>query len=190
MRLAFATTIPYDKAMPEPRPLADRLGQALFKLDEIPKGDPDAEAMVPLRRSIERTLARLDPAGAVEPAVFRFQLTGGKPILLQGKDALPLEPARLLRLVNVLDLQLQPGEALELDGDLAAWLIRPEVNLTDSELRRTDTKIRTMKTGRDRDHGEAQAADSTKVRLRSRLTQLIGALQAAQKDTTPDKPTS
>jgi hypothetical protein len=40
-----------------------------------------------------------------------------------------------------------------------------------------------MKTGRERDHSAAQLADSQKVRLRSRFTLLVGALQAAQRET-------
>ena len=39
-----------------------------------------------------------------------------------------------------------------------------------------------MKSTRDRDHAAFQTADSRKIRLRSRLTQLVSALQAAQRD--------
>jgi len=167
--------------MPDPTPFADRLRKGILRVDQQPPGGTDAEAFVPFRRSLERTLVRVT---AQDPrrATFRFQLTGGKPLLLQGNEALPLEPSRLAQLLNTIGLVLQPGETLDLDGAMAIWLIRMEVNVTDTHLRQADLILKGMKTGRDRDHAAAQVAESAKIRLRSRLTQLVGAIQAAQKD--------
>jgi hypothetical protein len=167
--------------MPDPTPFADRLRKGILRVDQQPPGGTDAEAFVPFRRSLERTLVRVT-AQNPRTATFRFQLTGGKPLLLQGNEALPLEPSRLAQLLNTIGLVLQPGETLDLDGAMAIWLIRMEVNVTDTHLRQADLILKGMKTGRDRDHAAAQVAESAKIRLRSRLTQLVGAIQAAQKD--------
>jgi len=168
--------------MPEIEPLSDRLKKGLVRIDAEAPGGMDAEALGGLRRSLARTIARLEPGSSAPVAVFRFQLTGGKSLLFQGNEALPLEPSRLGRLLNSVEVQLQSGENLELDGALAAWLIRPEVNITDTNLRQADEKLRSLKSVRERDHSASQVADSLKIRLRSRLTQLVGALQAAQSD--------
>lgn len=168
--------------MAETTPFAERLKQGILRIDQQPAGGTDAEAMGPFKRSLERTLARLNSPQSSAIAKFRFQLTGGKPLLFQGTEALPVEPARLPQLLNSVGVTLQPGETLDLDGGLAAWLIRPEVNITDTKVRSAESAIKTIGTGRDRDHAAAQSAESTKVRLRSRLTQLVSALQAAQKE--------
>jgi hypothetical protein len=169
-------------------PLLDRLVDALFRMEEGGAGGTDAEAMVPLRRSLERTTARLEAGGDAAGALFRLQVTGGKALIFQGTEALPLEPSRLIQLLNSIGLELKPGEGLDLDGALAAWIIRPEANLIESNLRVADSSVRTLnlKTGRDRDHVAAQAAETQKVRLRSRFTLLVGALQAAQNETKPE----
>lgn len=168
--------------MTEAPTLADRLKKGLARMDQPAPGGCDAEALAPLRRSLERTLARLERGDAADTAPFRFQLTGGKPLLFHKTEALPLEPARLTQLLNSMDVVLESGESLELDGGLAAWLIRPEANMIDTQLRQADERLRAMKATRDRDHAATQAAESLKIRLRSRMTQLVGALQAAQQD--------
>jgi hypothetical protein len=169
--------------MPDESTLAVRLKKGLVRIDGMAPGGPDAEELVVLRRSLERTLARLEPGNTREAATFRFQLSGGRPMLFQGTEALPLEPDRLARLLNSVEVELRHGEWLELDGALAAMLIRPEMNLTDSNLRRAEDTLKGLKTGRDRDHSAAQAAESMRIRLRSRLTQLVSAHQAAHRDT-------
>jgi len=166
-------------------PLLDRLVDALFCMEEGKSAGIDAEATLPLRRSLERSVARLE-AGAEAPAsVFRLQVTGGKSLIFQGTEALPLEPSRLIQLLNAIPLELKAGESIDLDGSLAAWVIRPEANLIESNLRQADNSVRTLsiKTGRDRDHVAVQAAETTKVRLRSKLSLLVSAMQAAQNDT-------
>jgi hypothetical protein len=170
--------------MPDEVTFAARLKKGLVRIDaEIP-GGRDAEALAVLRHSLERALAQLEPGNTRAHSPFRFQLTGGRPLLFQGAEALPLEPDRLARLLNLAEVELLSGEWLELDGELAAWLIRPEMNLADSNLRRAEETLKGLKTGRDRDHSAAQSADSMKIRLRSRLTHLVSALQAAHRDTT------
>jgi len=169
--------------MPDPLTFVERMKKGLLSIEQQVPGGCDEEALEPLYLSLERTIARLAPGNSLTPAAFRFQVTGGKALLFQGNEALPLEPTRLLQLLNAIQLNLQPGEILELDGALAAWLLRPEINVTDTNLRQADTSLRTIKTGRDRDHAAAQSAESTKVRLRSRLTQLVSALQSAQRET-------
>jgi len=166
--------------MTEPATLLDRLQKGLARLDAEPAGSMEPEALAALRRSVQRTLARLQGGSAV--SVFRYQLSGATPLLFQGKEALPLTPDRLSRLLNSMNVELHSGESLDLDGELVSWLIRPEVNITDTGLRKAEEAMRGMKTGRDRDHAAAQLADSQKIRLRSRLTLLVGALQAAQRD--------
>jgi hypothetical protein len=168
--------------MPEPAPLVQRLKDGVLRLDQNPPIGGDENALPPLRRSLERTIVRQNPGTTAIASPFRFQLTGGKPLLFLGNEALPLEPARLAQLLNTIGVQLQSGESLELDGELAAWLIRPEVNVTDTNLRAAEITLRGLKSGRDRDHSAAQVAESAKVRLRGRLTQLVSALQAAQRD--------
>src|SRR5262249_36974006 len=121
----------------------------------------DVEALEPLRRSLERTVARIASGG--KPATFRFQLTGGKSVLFQGVEALPMEPARLVPLLNAIQMDLQPGESFDLDGTLAAWVIRPEATMTESNLRTADITLRGLKSNRDRDHAAAQAAESAKI---------------------------
>jgi hypothetical protein len=155
----------------------DRLRNGLARIDAEAEGVWDADALKTLRRSVELTLSRLETG--VESARFRFQNTGGKPLLFQGNEALPMEPERLFSLLNAMEIALLPGEALDLDGGMAAWLIRPEVNETDSNLRQAEEQLKLLKLNRDRDHGATQAADSARIRLRSRLTQLVGALQMA-----------
>ncbi|MBI3857723.1 MAG: hypothetical protein HY293_18735, partial [Planctomycetes bacterium] len=155
----------------------DRLRNGLARIDAEAEGVWDSEALKTLRRSVELTLSRLETG--VESARFRFQNTGGKPLLFLGNEALPMEPERLFSLLNAMEIALQPGEGLDLDGGMAAWLIRPEVNETDSNLRQAEEHLKLLKLNRDRDHGATQAADSARIRLRSRLTQLVGALQVA-----------
>ena len=104
-------------------------------------------------------------------------------LLFHWDGVFPLESDRFSRLLVSMEIELCSGESLELDGELTAWLIRPEVNLADTNLRHAEETLRNLKSGRDRDHSAFQAADSIKVRLRSRLTQLVSALQAAQRDT-------
>jgi hypothetical protein len=170
--------------MPDEATFTARLKKGLVRIDAQAPGGQDAEELAVLRRSLERTLAQVEPGSTRGPAPFRFQLNGGRPMLFQGTEALPLEPDRLARLLNSVEVELRHGEWLELDGALAALLIRPEMNLTDSNLRRAEETLKGLKTGRDRDHSAAQTADSMKIRLRSRLTQLVSALQAAHRDTT------
>jgi hypothetical protein len=163
---------------------AERLKKGLQKIEATTSLGSDDEAIEPLHRSLERTLARLAPGSNLPPSKFRFQVTGGKPLLFQNIEALPMEPTRLLQLLNTLGVSLQPGETIEVDGALAAWVLRGEANITESNLRVADTQVRTLnqKHGRDRDHAAAQNAESTKIRLRGRLTQLVSALQIAQKE--------
>ncbi len=166
----------------EAAPLVDRLKKGLARVDAEPAtSSVEPEALSSLRRSIARTLARLEGGAAV--STFSYKLSGATPLLFQGTEALPLTPDRLSRLLNAMDVDLKSGEPLDLDGELAGWIIRPEANITDTNLRKAEEAMRGMKTGRDRDHSAAQTAESQKVRLRSRLTQLVGALQAAQRDT-------
>ena len=166
--------------MPDTAPLSDRLKRGLVRLDAGALDGPDAQARGELRRSLERTIARLDAAG--EAALFGLRVTGGSSLLFHGQQALPLEASRLSRLLSAVDVELQSGETLDLDGGLAAWLIRPEVNLVDTNLRHVEESLRGMRSNRDRDHAASQLADTQKVRLRSRLTLLVGALQAAQRE--------
>jgi hypothetical protein len=163
--------------MADARTFVERLRNGLARIDAEAEGAREADALKTLRRSVELTLSRLETG--VESARFRFQNTGGKPLLFQGNEALPMEPGRLFSLLNAMEIVLQPGEALDLDGGMAAWLIRPEVNETDSDLRQAEEHLKLLKLNRDRDHGATQAADSARIRLRSRLTQLVGALQMA-----------
>jgi hypothetical protein len=166
--------------MPDPAAFAVRLKKGLVRVGSDDAGGQDPGTLEELRRSLERTIARLE-AGA-EAALFRFQLTGGKSLLYHGKEALPLEASKLARLLTTMDVELQTGESLDLDGGLAAWVIRPEVTLIDTNLRHLEDSLRTMKQTREKDHGASQTAESMKIRLRSKLTQLVGALQAAQRD--------
>jgi len=168
--------------MPETIPYAERLKQALQRVDSLGPGAIDKEAIDPLKRTLERGLARLDPGCTLPPSTFRYQVTGGKAILCQGTDVLPLEPTRLVLLLNALELKLETGEMLEVDGGLTAWVIRPEANLTESNLRQADITIRGIKPGRDRDHVAAQTAETNKIRLRARLTVLVAALQVASRE--------
>lgn len=168
--------------MSDPATFSQRLRNGLARIETEAGGLWEGEALELLRRSVLMTLARLASKTATPPARFRFQFTGGKAILFQGNEALPLEPEKLFRLLNAMEITLQPGETIDLDGGMAAWLIRPEVTLVDSTLRDAEENLRALKTSGERDHGATQAADSTKIRLRSRLTQLISALQVAQKD--------
>lgn len=160
-------------------PLADRLRRGIARINEG-AGVSDQAALLPLRRSLESTLARLAPGNTMMSTPFRFQLTGSKPLLFQGTEALPLEPGKILLMLNGVGVELQSGESLYLDGELAAWVLRPEVTLTDNNLRQADINLKSLGTGRDRDHAAAEAAETMKVRLRSRLTRLVTALQAAQ----------
>jgi hypothetical protein len=168
--------------MPDSAALAIRLKKGIVRIDAEVPGGCDAEALTSLRRSLERTLARLEPGNTLGLAVFRFRLTGGKPLLFQGNEALPLEPYPLSRLLNSMEIELHSDETLDVDGGLAAWLIRPEINVTDTDLRHAEEKLRGMKSGRDGDHAASQTANSLKIRLRSRLSHLVGALQATQQD--------
>src|SRR5438477_3555672 len=168
--------------MPDPAPFADRLKKGMVRIENLAPGVRDEEAMEPLHRSLERTLARLAPGNSLAPSAFRFQVTGGKALLFQRSEALPLEPVRIIQILNSVEVELQPGEVLELDGGLVAWLLHPEITSTDTTLRQADATLKSMKTGRDRDHAAAQSAESIKIRLRSRMTQLVAALQLAQKE--------
>lgn len=172
----------YNEFMPDVPSLADRLRGGLLRIQQGGAAGADTEAILPLKRSLERSLLRLNLNNSPAPSPFRFQLTGGKPLLFLGTEALPLEPAALVRLLNNLGVNLAPGESLDLDGELASWLIRPEVTVTDTNLRQADGVLKGLKAGRDRDHVAAQVAESSKIRLRSRLTQLVTALQTAQAD--------
>lgn len=172
--------------MPEAVSFANRLRKGLVRIDAEAPGGWDAEALAALRRSLDRTLSHLEQGNGAGTDAFRFQLTGGKPLLFHGSEALPLEPDRLCRLLNSMDIELLSAECLELDGELAAWLIRPEVSATDTNLRHAEENLRGLRSARDRDHSASQVADSLKIRLRSRLTQLVSALNAAQRDATPN----
>jgi hypothetical protein len=169
--------------MPESATYAGRLRKGLVRIDREAPGGCEAEAMAALRSSLEHTLARLEPGNSAGNALFRFQSTGGRPLLFHGNVALPLEPNRLSHLLRSMEVELRSGESLDLDGGLAAWLIRPEVNVTDTNLRHAEESLRSLNSVGDRDHSAFQIADSLKIRLRSRLSQLVGALQAAQRDT-------
>jgi hypothetical protein len=172
--------------MTDGRTLPDRLRHGLNRIDAEASGIWEGEALKALKRSFELTLARMESGAA--PSRFRFQNTGGKPLLLQGHEALPLEPERLFSLLNAMEVVLQAGEAIDLDGAMAAWLIRPEVNETDNDVRQAESSLQVLKSNRDnRDHGAIQSADSTRIRLRSRLTVLVGALQAANKESEAPK---
>jgi hypothetical protein len=162
--------------------LIDRLKQGVVQIDQEAAGGPDADAMPALRRSLERSIARLTPGNTPAPGAFRFQLTGGKALLFQGNEALPLDAGRVAKLLHSVGVELQAGESIDLDGELAASIIRPEMNLIDTNLRQAELSLRGMKMGRDRDHAAVQTAETAKVRLRSRLTQLVSAIQAAQRD--------
>lgn len=162
-----------------------RMKRGLVRIDAEKAGTCDAEALAPLRRSLERTLTRREPGSTAVASVFRFQMSGSKALLFQGTQAVPLEPDRLYRLLHSMDVILQSGESIDLDGGLAEWLIRPEVNMTDTKLRQAEESLRGLRMGRERDHSATQTADSLRIRLRSRLTQLVGALQAAHTDTAP-----
>ena len=165
-----------------PAPFPDRLKKGLLGVDAQPPADWEAGVLAEFRRSLERTLARLEPGAPSAEATFRFQLTGGRPLLLQGNEALPMEPSLLCRLLNTLEVELQSGEFLDVDGGLVAKMIRPEVTLTDSNLRHAEDTLRTLKSARERDNPACQSAESIKIRLRSRLTLLVGALQTAQRE--------
>lgn len=161
---------------------SQRLRKGLARIQTEAGGVWEGEVLELLRVSLLLTLANVESKTGARPARFRFQFTGGKALLFQGNEALPMEPEKLFRLLNAVDVELKPGETVDLDGRLAAWLIRPEVTLVDSTLRDAEENLRVLKSNRDRDHGATQAADSTRIRLRSRMTQLIAALQMAQKD--------
>jgi hypothetical protein len=174
--------------MTDPAPLADRLRKGMLCIEKLTAGGPDEDAMPALHRSLESTLARSAPGNTLGSAAFRFQLTGGKALLFQGNDALPLDAGRVAKLLNSIGVELQAGESIDLDGELAAAIVRPEMNLIDTNLRQAEISLRGMKTGRDRDHSAVQAAETAKVRLRSRLTQLVSAIQAAQRDSAAAPP--
>lgn len=174
--------------MPLPETLSLRLNKGLNRIDAQTPGGSEAEALGPLRRSLVRTIARLESGSADTKCVFHFRLTGGRPLLFQGSNALPLEPDRLSQLLLSMEVRLDFGEDLDLDGGVAAWLIRPELNATDTKLRQAEEKLRGLRLARDRDGSLLQATDTLKVRLRSRLTQLVGALQAAQSDIDANAP--
>lgn len=167
--------------MPESESLSVRLQKGLVRIDAEVPGGWDAEALAALRRTLEHSMALLEPGKGPGAGPFRFQLTGGKPLLFLGAEALPIEPYPLSRLLESMGVLLEAGESLEVDPGLAAWMIRPEVNVIDTNLRHAEEALRSMKSGRDRDHSAAQTAESLKIRLRSRLTQLSGALEAAQR---------
>ncbi len=174
--------------MPLPETLTVRLSKGLVRIDAQPPGGSEAEALGPLRRSLVRTIARLDPGNAAVACVFHFRLTGGRPLLFQGTNALPLEPDRLSQLLLSMGVELDFGEDLDLDGGVAAWLIRPELSATDTKLRQAEDKLRGLRLIRDRDVSLLQTTETLKIRLRSRLTQLVGALQAAQGDIDANAP--
>jgi hypothetical protein len=173
--------------MTEPVAFEVRLREGLVRIDAQPSGGQGAETLPALRRSVEHTLRRLAGTAPEAPA-FRFQVNGGRGILFHGALALPLEPARLGRLLGTVEISLESGESLDVDGELAGWVIQPEITLTDTQLRHAEDTLRGMRTvrERERDHSAFQTADTLKIRLRSRLTQLVSALQAAQRG--PDKP--
>ncbi|HEV3028831.1 MAG TPA: hypothetical protein VG457_14730 [Planctomycetota bacterium] len=168
--------------MTDPAPLANRLKNGILSIEQLTAGGPDEDAIPSLHRSLQTTLARMAPGNTLGSAVFRFQLTGGRALLFQGNEALPLDAGRVAKLLNSIGVELQAGESIDLDGELAASIIRPEMNLIDTNLRQAEVSLRGMKTGRDRDHSAVQTAETAKVRLRSRLTQLVSAIQAAQRD--------
>src|SRR5262245_11355754 len=104
--------------MPDLIPFGDRLKKGIERIDTNPPQGPDAEAMPSLRKSLMRTIARLAAGPGAPPATFRYQVTGGKALLFQGLEALPIEPARVLQLLNAVGVDIQPGETLDLDGGL------------------------------------------------------------------------
>jgi hypothetical protein len=170
--------------------LIDRLHKGLVRIEQEAPGGPDDDALPAVRRSLERSISRLTPGNTPPPSVFRFQLTGGRALLFQGNEALPLDAGRVAKILNSIGVELQAGESIDLDGELAASIIRPEMNLIDTNLRQAEVSLRGMKvkTGRDRDHAAVQTAETAKVRLRSRLTQLVSAIQAAQRESAAPPP--
>jgi hypothetical protein len=80
------------------------LRHGLTRIDAEKEGIWDAAALKGLRRSVELTLSRLETG--VESTRFRFQNTGGKPLLFLGNEALPLEPAQLFSLLNAMEIPL------------------------------------------------------------------------------------
>src|SRR5256885_5020972 len=103
-----------------PLPLIDRLRQGLVRIEQDPPGGADADDLPALKRSLQRTIARLTPGSSAPPTPFRFQLTGGKALLFQGTEALPLDSGRITKLLNAISVELQAGESIDLDGELAA----------------------------------------------------------------------
>ena len=95
--------------MPDETSFVDRLKKGIERIDADPPQGPDAEAMAPLRKSLVRTLARLAAGPGAPAATFRYQVTGGKNLLFQGLEALPVEPARLHQLLNAVGADLTAG---------------------------------------------------------------------------------
>jgi hypothetical protein len=170
--------------MADPTPLAERLKKGIERIDSAPPQGPDSEAIPPLRKSLLRTAARLAAGPNAPAATFRYQMTGGKNLLFQGPEALPVEPARLHQLLNAVGVELETGESIDVDGGLVSMLLRSEINVTDTNLRTADATLQQLKrkTGHDRDHAAVQQNESLKIRLRSRMTQLVAAVQAANQD--------
>ena len=168
--------------MPEDPSLSDRLKKGLDRIDAGAAGGVDAEVLSALRRSVVRSMDGVAAGTDPRAAKFRVQLSGATPLVFQGSQALPLEISPLSRLLRSMDLELRSGECLEMDGGLAAWMIQSEVNRTDSDLRRAEESLRVLKAVRERDQAATQTADTLKTRLRSRLSLLVSALQAAKTD--------
>jgi len=76
--------------MPESTPFAGRLRKGLVRIDAEGSEGQDAQARGEPRRGLERPLARLETGG--ESALFRLQLTGGRPSCTMGKTRCRWKP--------------------------------------------------------------------------------------------------
>src|SRR5262245_2551443 len=143
----------------------DRLRRGLTKLDAGPIAMVEPEVQAALRRSLEISIAGLESGQSFSR--FRFRNAGGKALLFQNTEALPLDHGSDCGHLNPIWVKLQSGESLDLDGSMAAIISRPEVNQTDSIVRQAEEQVRVLRSNREnKDHAAIQAADSNRIRLR------------------------